>query len=253
MAGERYYAIRNVDQMAPFFISLVSNSDHWLFVSSAGGLTAGRVSPDTALFPYVTVDKVHDSGTHTGSKTLLRIDAGGEVFEWEPFNGEHDGRYRISRNLYKNTLGNKLCFEEINHDLELAFDYTWASSEPYGFVRHSRLSSRGGSEVRIELIDGLQNILPAGTPLQLQTTRSNLVDAYKWNELDEASGLALFTLFSGISDRAEPCESLQATTVFSLGLENCRVLLSSAQLEQFRLGSRWSRKPASAASAAPTW
>ena len=37
--GERYYAIRNVDKMAPFFISVISNNDHWLFVSSAGGLT----------------------------------------------------------------------------------------------------------------------------------------------------------------------------------------------------------------------
>ena len=42
-AGERYYVIRNVDQMAPFFISVISSADHWLFVSSTGGLTAGRV------------------------------------------------------------------------------------------------------------------------------------------------------------------------------------------------------------------
>jgi hypothetical protein len=57
---ERYYAIENVDKMSPFLISLVSDSDHWLFVSSYGGLTAGRVSPETALFPYHSVDKIHD-------------------------------------------------------------------------------------------------------------------------------------------------------------------------------------------------
>jgi hypothetical protein len=51
MEGERYYAIRNMQDMSPFFISLISDSDHWLFVSSTGGLTAGRVSPETALFP----------------------------------------------------------------------------------------------------------------------------------------------------------------------------------------------------------
>ena len=72
--GERYYAIRNADKMPPFFISIISDSDHWLFISSNGGLTAGRVSPETALFPYVTVDKIHDSSAHTGSKTLLRIE-----------------------------------------------------------------------------------------------------------------------------------------------------------------------------------
>jgi hypothetical protein len=52
MQGERYYAIHNMQEMAPFFISLISDSDHWLFVSSTGGLTAGRVSQETELFPY---------------------------------------------------------------------------------------------------------------------------------------------------------------------------------------------------------
>jgi hypothetical protein len=33
MFGERYYAIENVDRMPPFFISVVSSHDHWLFVS----------------------------------------------------------------------------------------------------------------------------------------------------------------------------------------------------------------------------
>ncbi|MDJ0777387.1 MAG: hypothetical protein QNJ85_05965, partial [Gammaproteobacteria bacterium] len=236
MAGERYYAIRNVDRMAPFFISLVSNSDHWLFVSSAGGLTAGRVSPETALFPYETVDKIHGCGADTGSKTLLRVDTGAGTRNWEPFNPEHNGRYRLARNLYKNTLGNKLCFEEINHDLQLAFRYTWATSDVYGFVRQCRLQNLGQQQVRVELVDGLQNLLPAGTPLPVQTTRSNLVDAYKWSELDESTGLGIFALYSGISDRAEPCESLNATTVFALGLENAQVLLSSKQLERFRRG-----------------
>ena len=242
MAGERFYAIRNVDQMAPFFISVVSNSDHWMFISSTGGLTAGRVSPENALFPYITVDKIHGCGTHTGSKTLLRIEVDGAPLEWEPFNMEHDGRYKTSRNLYKNTLGNKLCFEEVNHDLQLTFAYTWASSDSYGFTRQCTLSNQADSGVRIELVDGIQNILPAGTPLLAQTTKSNLVDAYKWNELDEATGLAFYTLFSGISDRAEPCESLQATTVFCLGLDNPGVLLSADQLEQFRLGKPLTRE-----------
>jgi hypothetical protein len=131
--GERCYVIRNVDQMDPFFITLISNVDHWLFISSNGGLTAGRVSPATALFPYITVDKIHASTPHTGSKTILRVNTAGATQVWEPFNREHDGRYAISCNLYKNILGNKLCFEEINRDLQLAFRYTWATSDRYGF------------------------------------------------------------------------------------------------------------------------
>ena len=104
-AGERYYVIRNVDKMEPFFISVISNADHWLFVSSTGGLTAGRVSPATALFPYVTVDKIHESTPHTGSKTLLRIHTNGEQHNWQPFNREHDGRSTVSRQPVQESIG----------------------------------------------------------------------------------------------------------------------------------------------------
>jgi len=232
--GERYYAIYNVDSMDPFFISLISDSDHWLFVSSTGGLTAGRVSPETSLFPYCPVDKVNESWPHTGSKTLLKVGINGQG--WEPFNTEHDGYYQISRNLYKNTLGNKICFEEINHDLNLVFRYSWLTSDEFGFVRQSEVENLGDSPIAIKIVDGLQNILPAGTPRFTQTASSNLVDAYKWTELHEKSGVAMFTLYSGITDRAEPCESLRANTLFSLGLENKKILLSSEQLSNFRKG-----------------
>jgi len=236
LAGERYYAIRNVDQMEPFFISVISDVDHWLFVSSNGGLTAGRVSPDTALFPYVTVDKIHDSIPHTGSKTVFRVELDRAHHVWEPFNTEHRGHYEITRNLYKSLLANKLCFEEVNHDLQLAFRYTWATSDRYGFVRQSELENLSGSTSNIELVDGLLNILPAGTPLFAQSNTSNLVDAYKWSELDESTGLAYFALYSGITDRAEPSESLKATTAFCLGLDDRKVLISSEQLNNFRDG-----------------
>ena len=115
-AGERYYAIHNVDQLPPFFISVVSNSDHWLFASSSGGLTAGRVAPETALFPYVTSDKIHECPPHTGPVTLIRVDHDGASL-WSPFEDERPATAGIRRNLYKNLLGNKLCFEEVNHDL----------------------------------------------------------------------------------------------------------------------------------------
>ena len=235
-AGERYYQIRNVDKMAPFFISVISHDDHWLFVSSTGGLTAGRGSPETALFPYVTVDKIHESTPHTGSKTLLRVQRNGEQHNWQPFNREHDGHAVVSRNLYKSLLGNKLCFEEINDDLQLAFRYTWATSDSYGFTRQCELANLGNEPVTVDLVDGLQNILPAGAPRFAQTNTSNLVDAYKWAELDRDTGLAFFALYSGITDRAEPCESLKANTAFCLGLEAPRVLISSEQLDIFCRG-----------------
>ncbi len=34
LLGEDYYRINNYDRMPPFFMSVVSDSDHWLFISS---------------------------------------------------------------------------------------------------------------------------------------------------------------------------------------------------------------------------
>jgi len=236
IGGERYYVIRNVDGMAPFFISVVSSDDHWLFVSSTGGLTAGRVSPDNALFPYVPVDRIHESLPHTGPRTIVRLHRVDGMRFWEPFSREHRGRYSVSRNLYKSTLGDKLRFEETNHDLGLVFRYTWATSAEHGFVRDCELQNCGSDSARVEFVDGLQNILPAGTPRVAQSNSSNLVDAYKWTELDAQSGLVFLNLYAGITDRAEPCESLEATTAYCLGLANPTVLVSTKQLDAFRDG-----------------
>jgi hypothetical protein len=234
---ERYYAIKNVDKMETFLISLVSHSDHWLFISSNGALTAGRKSADTALFPYDCVDKIYDDALNTGSKTLLRIQQKDGLLLWEPFNQEHTWRYSLERNLYKNTLGNKICFEEINHTLGLTFRCSWHTSDRFGFVRTSELVNNTNDTLTVDFFDGLQNVLPAGTPKFAQTVSSNLVDAYKWNEVDSEDGLALFTLYSAITDRAEPCESLRATTLFSIGLHTKpTIVLSNRQLSAFRQG-----------------
>ena len=85
VAGERFYRIVNYDAMPPFLMSLVSDSDLWMFVSSTGALTAGRRDPDHALFPYYTDDRIHDSQDQTGGKTLLRVNRGGYTALWEPF------------------------------------------------------------------------------------------------------------------------------------------------------------------------
>ena len=55
--GETYYKISAVDRMRPFFMSIVSHSDHWMFLSSNGGLSAGRVNSDHALFPITPTTK----------------------------------------------------------------------------------------------------------------------------------------------------------------------------------------------------
>ena len=234
--GERYYRIRNVDAMPPFLMSIVSPSDLWMFVSSSGGLTAGRVDADTSLFPYTTDDKLTESVEHTGPKSVLLVTRDAQRWLWEPFSERSRGVYRIERNLAKSALGNAVVFEEINHDLGLSFRYGWRGSDAFGFVRTSWLTELASAPCAVAFLDGLQNLLPAGVSAAMQEGMSNLVDAYKRNELEPRSGLGLFTLSSILTDLAEPSESLRATTVFALGLEGASRLLSSRQLDAFRHG-----------------
>lgn len=236
LEGEEFFFIENYDQIRPFFISLVSHSDHWLFISTTGGLTAGRKNEESALFPYYTDDKIRDEFEVTGSKTILRVGAEGQQQLWEPFSTRYDHAFNRKRNLYKNKTGSKIIFEEVNEDLQLTFQYSWSFSEQYGFVKESRLMNNGDQPCRIELLDGLQNLLPYGVLSSLQANASNLVNAYKKNELDEGSGLGLFMLSAIIVDKAEPSEALKTTTVWSAGTNREKILLSSLQLDNFRNG-----------------
>ena len=78
--GQQYYKISNFHQMPPFFMSIVSNSDLWMFLSSNGALTAGRKNPDHALFPYYTDDKIHDSHDITGNKTIVFVRKSDKIY-----------------------------------------------------------------------------------------------------------------------------------------------------------------------------
>ena len=77
---ENFYKISNVDKMRPFFMSIVSNSNHWMFISSTGSLSAGRKNSEFALFPYYTDDKITESSETTGSKTILIIKINGKKY-----------------------------------------------------------------------------------------------------------------------------------------------------------------------------
>ncbi len=233
--GERFYRIHDFDAMPPFFMSVLSGHDHWLFVSSTGGLTCGRRAPENALFPYATDDKIHDSATTTGPRTELLVTRDGRTSLWQPFD-RGPRVYDIERNLYKNVSGNKLVFEEINRDLGVAFSYSWTTGNRYGFVRRAQLREAGKGEVEIQVLDGLRNLMPADVDRNIQAEFSTLVDGYKQAQAVAGISAALFSLSSIPSDRAEPCEALRSTVVWSIGLTDARVLVSEDQLATFRFG-----------------
>ena len=232
--NENYYKIENVDAMRPFFMSIVSPYNHWLFISSNGSLSAGRKDSNNALFPYYTDDKITELQEITGNKTIFKIFNKNEVSIWEPFSLRNYGLYDIERNLYKNLKGNKVIFEEINKSIGLTYKYQWSTCDEFGFIKKSSINNHSDDIIKIELVDGIQNILPWGVDEALQNSTSNLVDAYKRNELEESSKIGIYALSAIIVDKAEPSEALKANISWSNGFDDCKILISSLQLDNFR-------------------
>jgi hypothetical protein len=233
---EVFNKISNIDAMRPFFMSIVSDSDHWMFISSNGGLSAGRKNAEYALFPYYTDDKITEFADITGSKSIFQIATSDGKVIWEPFSSRNLSNLHTKNNIYKSIYGNKIIFEEILTDFNLTFRYSWASSDQYGFVKSAQLQNNGAQNLEITLLDGIQNIMPYGVTSDLQRASSHLVDAYKRSELHQPSGLGIFALSAIIVDKAEPSEALKSNVVWSRGLKDVNYLMSSLQLNTFRKG-----------------
>ena len=230
--GQTWYKIANVDSIPPFFMTITSSSDAWNFIWSNGALSAGRKDASRAIFPYYTADKILDLKNTTGSFSAVKVKCDKGTMVWEPFAGQAE--FRVERNLYKNASGSHVIFEEINKELELAWRTEWTSSDKYGLVRICSIKNAGSKECKAVVLDGAQNIMPACANSDVQTTTSNLIDAYKKTDLDP-SGLALFSMSSVLTDRAEPSEALYSNV--SYFTKEAQVFLSPKTPDLFRRGA----------------
>ncbi|MCQ2576494.1 MAG: hypothetical protein MJ162_07095 [Treponema sp.] len=218
--GKKVYKIENYDEMDNFFMTITSSSDIWNFCWSQGGLTAGRINSNHSIFPYYTADKVSDASSYTGNYTCVAVKTENGEFEyWEPFSTFYTSPTQkkaaskfLIHNLYKNFNGTEVWLEEINTELQLVFRTGWTSSEKYGLVRTSCIENLSETKRELSVLDGCRNILPACCTSAFQNDNSILLDAYKKTDLDETSNIALFTVSSIVSDKAEPNEGLYANT-----------------------------------------
>ncbi len=233
--GETYTCIRHVDAIDPFLMSVVSDSDHWLFVGSNTPFTAGRVDGDSALFPYQTVDKLMRHADTSGALSIFHVRHGNQWRLWEPWRSS-GCVYRIERHLYKHVHGTSVIFEETNADLGLRFRWRLGACEPYGFIRECSLENLGNNPIDVRYLDGWHQLLPPNVGQNTFTEFSNLAVAYMRHECLPAQSLGLYTLNAGISDRAEPCESLRAACAWSLGHAHPLILLCDRQVDAFRRG-----------------
>ena len=202
--GVLWYRIDDVYSMEDFFITLPSSGDIWAFMWSQGGITAGRMDADHAIFPYATDDKVSDMKYSTGSLSMIRS---GETV-WYVF----DPSARASHSISMPRDLSKLRLEQSNDTLGLAFSETWETSERFGLIRRIMISAR--NDISLTLLDGARNLMPAGAASALQNASSTLLDAYKKTEVEKESGLVSLALSSIVTDKAEPSEALIANVTY---------------------------------------
>jgi hypothetical protein len=141
---------------------------------------------------------------------------------------------RIRRSIAKAVVGDSVVFEEHHAELGLTFGHRWGSAEHLGFVRTATLTNHGTGPVRVDVLDGLLDLLPAGLEPLLYARYGNLTHAYKRSELVDA-GLAVYSLEAPVSDRAEPAEVLRATVAWSSGFGG-RVTLDAGAVAAFDAG-----------------
>ena len=236
--GKDVYKIENYNQMDNFFMTITSSSDVWNFCWSQGGITAGRIDSNHAVFPYYTADKVHDAAAYTGNYSCVAVKTETGIEYWEPFSSFYMSpvqRKNLEKkrvfNIYKNWNGTEVWFEEINTELKMLFRTGWTSSDKFGLVRTVHIENIGDSKREVSILDGCRNILPACCTSDFQNEKSILLDAYKKTDLDEKSNLAFFTVSSVVSDKAEPNEGLYANVSW-FSTED-KILLDTDAPEQF--------------------
>ena len=238
-SGQVYTVIEDLEKAEPFFLNIVGASNHWLFCSSDGALTAGRESSDTSLFPYYTVDKIIGNWNTTGPWTAIVAD--GKL--WNPFRPSIALLTPTKRRIMKSILGDEVVFDEVHKELSLRFSYRWQFSKKFGFVRRAKLTNEGDSPCSLRLVDGIDNILPAGIDNRMQLQYSCLADAYKVSELDCNQSLLIHRLAAGITDQPIPLECLKSTTVWTHGLGEGATYLERRHAESFLRGDRPNATP----------
>jgi hypothetical protein len=233
--GTQWYTVADVDRLEPFLMSVVSDGDRWMFVSSNGALTAGRGDATQALFPYVTDDRLHASAGRAGPATRLRVQCAGSDGPgvlWVP--GEPRPAEGTRRFVSKSVVGDSVAFEEHRSDLGVVIRTRWSTSAQFGFVRTATLVNVANEPVRVHVLDGLLDVVPYGLDPTLYQRLSNLANAYKRSEL-VGDRLAVYSLETPVSDQAEPEEVLRATVVWSAGLDGF-VHLDERAIERFEAG-----------------
>ena len=183
-AGADGFVVEQYNDRAPFAsflpgIAGVSGRPAWVFYVNRGQAVAsfGVRNKDGAFLEFHPADRAYQLTASRGFRTFLRItDAIGTVTH-EPFQrGAGDA---VRQRLY--VAPHEVGVEEIHPGLGLAVRadvFTLPEAPLAGLVRRVRLENTSSRAIRVEVVDGLPQVLPYGLNQWVVKFMSRTVEAY---------------------------------------------------------------------------
>ena len=162
-------------------MNIVSDGEIWIFAGSNGTLTAGRVIQIKVYSPMKQQINFFVSPWQQVVLQIFKCKRKRGLDLWEPWIDQSPHRC-VTRNLHKHADGSSLCFEEYHRIASINVSLGMDHVRSYGFVRICTLKNESDDAIELDLLDGLNRILPAGVDQGLYEKASYLAEAYMRHE-----------------------------------------------------------------------
>jgi len=176
--------------MPPFLVSLVSDSDLWLFIASNGALSPDAVAPTTRSSLYDRRPPLRQLRDNRAEDRAARPPRRHGVLVGAFLPALRGPLQDLAKPLQKRLRQQDPLRRKSIRTSLFRSPTPGLLSDRFGFVRKATLASLSEEPLSIEILDGLQNLMPHGIVQRFQMEFSTLGDAYKLAELEPETGLA---------------------------------------------------------------
>ena len=162
------FVIDQYNDLVPFAsflpgIAGVSGRPAWAFYINRGQAIAsfGVRNKDGAFLEFFPADKAYQLTPSRGFRTFLKINAGGQIQTHEPF--QRGAGPEVKQRLY--ISADEVGVEEINPQLGFSIRadmFTLPEASVAGLVRRVEVTNTSAQPKKIEIVDGLPQVLPYG-------------------------------------------------------------------------------------------
>jgi hypothetical protein len=182
--GDAGFIVEQYNDCAPFAsflpgIAGATGIPAWAFYVNRGQAIAsfGVRNKDGAFLEFFPADKAYQLTACRGFRTFLKITQGGKTIAHEPFQRGLDpaGRQRMT------VQPHEVSVEEIHPGLGLGIRadlFTLAQAPLAGLVRRVEIRNESADPMRVEIVDGLPQVLPYGLNQWCVKFMSRTIEAY---------------------------------------------------------------------------